>query len=183
MLLLTLIKAIILSKPSNISRKIDKHSLNEQYTTANIQLNKLDKFYKNHSNLNSNNTNMKGINDNKMNYSVQYNKSQSNNYNNMYNAQNNKEIPIKENYLSVGANTNKMSINNTGVNHNYLDTDNYVRNGTLLANANTNLNKNYNELEIQRHPVRLESKLSVNESYTNNRVGIRAPMQNLDFKL
>ena len=91
-------------------------------------------------------------------------------------------MPIRENYMSVGASTNKMSTNNTDVNHNYLDTNNFVRNGTLIANANTNLHKNFNELEVQRHPVRLENKLNVSEGYNNNRVGMRTT-QNLQFKL
>jgi hypothetical protein len=170
-------------KPSNVNRTIDNHSINEYYTTANVNLNKMDKFYQNHSNLNSNLVNNKSINQNKLNYGVQYNKTKTNNFNNMYNAQHNKDMPIKENYMSVGANTNRMSTNNTGVNHDYIDTNKFVRNGTLLAKANTNLHKNFNELEVQRHPVRLENKLSINEGYNNNRVGVRAQTQNLQFKL
>ena len=176
-------KSDYMMKPSNVNRNADKHSLKEQYTTANVQLNKMDQFYQNHSNLNVNNMSFKAINDDKLNYSVTYNKGRSNNYNNMVHAQNNKDIPIKENYMSVGASTNKMTFNNTGGNHNYLDTEKFVRNGTLIANANTNLHKNFNELEVERHPVRLESKLNVNEGYINNRVGMRAPMKNLQFKL
>mgnify|MGYP001179081099 CR=1 FL=1 len=170
-------------KPSNISRKIDQHSLKEQYISADVKLNKLDEFYQNHSNLNVNNVNTKGINENKINYSANYNNIRTNNYNNMYNAQHNKEVQVNERYMSVGARTNQMSTNNNHVDHNYLDTNKFVRNGTLLANANTNLHKNYNELEIARHPVRLENKINVNESYTNNRVGMRAPTHNLNFKL
>tara|TARA_Y100000591_G_scaffold326153_1_gene348296 strand:+ start:1980 stop:2948 length:969 start_codon:yes stop_codon:yes gene_type:complete len=170
-------------KPSNISRNVDKHSLKEQYTTANVQLNKMDQFYQNHSNLNVNNMNHKAINDDKLNYSVTYNKGKSNNYNNMFHAQNNQELQVSENYLSVDANTNRFKSNNNYTDHNYLDTNKLVRNGTLLANANTNLHKNFNELEVQRHPVRLENKLNVSEGYNNNRVGIRAPTQNLNFKL
>ena len=170
-------------KPSNISREIDQHSLNENYTSANVQLNKLDQFYQNHSNLNVNNLNQNGINNNKLSYSVSYNKTKSNNYNNMSSAQTNKELQVNENYMAVSANTNKMSTNNTSVNHDYIDTNKFVRNGTLLANANTNIKKNFNELEVTRQPVKLESKMRVGESYTNNRVGIRAPTQNLEFKL
>ena len=101
----------------------------------------------------------------------------------MSSAQTNKELQVNENYMAVSANTNKMSTNNTSVNHDYIDTNKFVRNGTLLANANTNIKKNFNELEVTRHPVKLESKMKVGESYTNNRVGIRAPTQNLEFKL
>ena len=71
-------------KPSNISRKVDQHSLKEQYTIANVNLNKMDQFYQNHSNLNSNLVNNSSINHNKLSYSVQYNKTKSNNFNNMY---------------------------------------------------------------------------------------------------
>lgn len=170
-------------KPSNISRTVDKHSLKETYTTAEVQLNKRDQFYQNHSNLNVSNLNQKAINDDKINYSVTYNKSKTNNFNNMYHAQNNKELQVSENYMAVDASTNRFRSNNNYTDHNYVDTNKFVRNGTLLANANTNLHKNYNELEVQRHPVRLENKLTLNESYTNNRVGIRAPTQNLNFKL
>ena len=170
-------------KPSNINRKVDKHSIKEQYTSADVQLNKLDQFYQNHSNLNVNNLNQNAIKDEKINYSVTYNKTKSNNFNNMSSAQNHTDIQVSENYIPVSANTNRMTTNNTSVNHDYMDTNKFVRNGTLLANANTNLNKNFNELEVTRHPVKLESKMSVGESYTNNRVGIRAPTQNLNFRL
>ena len=170
-------------KPSNVSRSVDQHSLNENYTSANVQLNKLDQFYQNHSNLNVNNLNQNGINNNKLSYGVSYNKTKSNNFNNMSSAQNNNELQVNENYMAVSANTNKMSMNNNSVNHDYLDTNKFVRNGTLLANANTNLKKNFNELEVARHPVKLENKMRVGESYTNNRVGIRAPTKNLNFKL
>lgn len=171
-------------KPSNVNRKIDNHSLNENYVSADVHSNKLDQFYRNHSNLNMDNPQqIKGINENKLSYSVSYNKTKSNNYNNMFHAQNNKELQVNENYMSVNANTTKMSTNNTSVNHDYIDTNKFVRNGTLLANANTNLRKNFNELEVTRQPVTLQNKLSVNESYSNNRVGIRAPTQNLNYKL
>lgn len=171
-------------KLSNVNRKIDTHSLNENYVSADVNLNKLDQFYRNHSNLNMDNQQqIKGINENKLSYSVSYNKTKSNNYNNMFHAQNNQELQTRENYISVNANTNKMSTNNTFVNHDYIDTNKFVKNGTLLANASTNLRKNFNELEVTRHPVTLQNTLSVNESYSNNRVGIRAPTKNLNYKL
>ena len=169
-------------KPSNISRKVDKHSINENYTSADANLNKLNQFYQNHSNLNTNNLNTNAIKDDKINYSVTYNKTKSNNFNNMNSSQNN-DIQLSENYSPVNANTNKIIINNNSANHDYLDTEKFIRNGTLLANANTNLKKNYNELDITRHPVKLENKMKIGESYNNNRIGMRAPTKNLNFKL
>ena len=68
-------------------------------------------------------------------------------------------------------------------NHNYINTENYTNNDVRRSSVNTNIKRNFNELDVVRRPVTLQNKMSVNESYNNNRVGIRSQTQNLNFRL
>lgn len=156
-------------------------TFNENYKQVDVHSNKYNEFYQNHSNLNSDRINRNALKDDKLHYNITYNTQKTNNFNDNHRTPQN--MNMNENYTRVKVNTSKQQSNNSNVNHNYINTENYTNNDVRRSSVNTNIKRNFNELDVVRRPVTLENKMSVKESYNNNRVGIRSQTQNLNFRL
>lgn len=164
---------------SNINKNVkNSKSIKENYSTPIVNVNKQESTYnnKNISNIDTN----KHINGTRLSYNINTNKYQNNNYNNLQGKQ-----PINttfnENYKNININTNLRS-ENQKFNLNR-DQNRQVNHNIINSNLHTNLNKNFNEIEVQRPNIKLENKVRINESYNNNRTGIRSQTKNLNYKL
>lgn len=181
-------------------------AINENYSTTYVQSNKMienfdiqqnrNPMHKFNSKINTNtNTNLTKLNNyNNISDRRVDNKNLSENYQ-MVNVNTNKKTyetdnmnrnidnkVLSDNYRMVNVNTNKKS-NDIKYNNKNINPENYIRNGTLITNVNTNLSKNYNELEQQRYIPKIQQTLNINNSYMNNRTGIRQQTKNIEYKL
>ena len=124
----------------------------------------------------------KHIKNNRIQYNVSGNAIKNNNFNNPSNRNVDSKL-LNENYRNVQASTNLQSNITKDPKQNYINTNNYLSENYQVSNIQTNLSKNYNELDRQQRNVKMESKLRVNEGYDNNRQGLRKQIENLEFRL
>jgi hypothetical protein len=164
---------------SNINKNIHNNkSIKENYVSPSINVNK-QKSLNNNRNI-SNLDTSKHINGAKLSYDIHTNKYQNNNFNNI-NGKNQINTTFNENYKQIHINTNLQS--NEKVNNINRDQNRRVNHNIVSSNLHTNLKKNFNEIEVQRPNINLQSKVRVNESYNNNRTGVRQQTKNLNYKL
>ena len=166
---------------TSIQKNPNLKSIKDSYLNANANLNKREKYAHNTNNLNEVNVD-KHIKNNRIKYNVSGNAIKNNNFNNPNNRNVDSKL-LNENYRNVQASTNLQSNLTKDPKQNYINTNNYLSENYQVSNIQTNLSKNYNELDRQQRNVKIESKLRVNEGYDNNRQGLRKQIENLEFRL